>query len=220
MRTYQVTLTGKTPLLMHADNIEWADAMEAWKNDPENKKHSRAGDDRTPAFRWLGCLYHDGERLAIPSDNLMRCLMEGGAMVLVPGGRSGKTFKAQTQSGAMVGEPFWTLYIGGKEVPVETLLALEAERDFAKHQAAVSKMGFGLFVKRAKVGSSKHIRVRPRFDRWSAVGTLNVLDDQLTEGVVADILRYAGQYKGLGDWRPSGRTPGPHGMFTAEILGL
>ena len=29
MRKYQVTITGSTPLLMHWDNIEWADEMKA-----------------------------------------------------------------------------------------------------------------------------------------------------------------------------------------------
>ena len=99
-RRFTVTLTGKTPLLMHYDNIAWADTMEAWKSDPGNKKDSKAGDDRSPAWRWLGSLYHDGKAIAIPSDNLMRAMMEGAAMVPVPGGKSGKTFKAQSQSGA------------------------------------------------------------------------------------------------------------------------
>ena len=220
MRTYAVTITGKTPLLMHADNIEWADRMDRWKNDPKNKAVSKAGDDRSPAFRWLGTLYHDGKALAVPSDNLMRCLMEGGAMVPVPGGRSGKTFKAQTQSGCMCGEPFWSLLIRGKAVPLAPLMALEKEPDFDKHQGAAGAAGFMLFLKRAKINAAKHIRVRPRFDEWSASGTLNVWDEQLKEDVVREILSYAGQYKGLGDWRPGGKTPGPYGMFEAEIKKL
>ena len=37
MKTASVTITGTTPLLMHADNIDWADKMEAWKNNPAIK---------------------------------------------------------------------------------------------------------------------------------------------------------------------------------------
>ncbi len=217
MRTYKVTITGKTPLLMHADNIAWADRMDQWKSDPGNKSKSKAGDDRSPAFRWLGCLYHDGEHIAIPSDNLMRCLMEGGAMVPVPGGKGGKTFKAQTQSGLMVTEPFWPLEIRGATIPVAPFIALESEGDYQKHEAAASAAGFMLFLKRAKIGQSKHVRVRPRFDGWSASGTISVWDEAITERVLGQILEYAGQYKGLGDWRPGAKTPGPHGMFTATI---
>jgi hypothetical protein len=33
---------------------------------------------------------YDGERIVMPCDNIMRALMEGGAMVPVPGGKMGK----------------------------------------------------------------------------------------------------------------------------------
>lgn len=217
MQTYHVTITGLTPLLMHWDNIQWSDDMDAWKNDPENKKHSRAGDDRSPAWRWIGSVYNDGARVVIPSDNLARAMMEGGAMVLVPGGRSGKTFKAQSQSGIRTLEESWALTVNGNAIDYADIDALRQASDFKEHIAAARRLGFDLFVKRAKVGSSKHIRVRPRFDQWSASGEVLVTDEQITRGVLSDILSYAGKYKGLGDWRPGGRTPGSYGMFTAEV---
>ena len=43
MKTYHVVLTGKSPLLMHWDNIEGADALRAWRETPEHKKLSVAG---------------------------------------------------------------------------------------------------------------------------------------------------------------------------------
>lgn len=218
MDKYLVTITGKTPLLLHHDDIEWADRMDQWKNDPGNKKGSKAGDDRSPAWRWLGCLYHDGDILVMPQDNIMRATMEGGAMVPVPGGRSGKTFKSQTQSGISCSSAFWPLLgANGREIPVARVHELLREDDFAAHKAAAQALGFSLFVKRAKVGASKHIRVRPRFDAWSLTGEMVVLDKQITEAVLRDILAYAGQYKGLGDWRPGGKTPGPYGMFSADV---
>lgn len=218
MERYQVTISGKTPLLMHHDDIEWADTMEEWKSNPANKKGSKAGDDRSPAWRWIGALYHDGERLCLPSDNIMRAIMEGGAMVPVPGGKNGKTFKSQTQSGIASASPYWPVSRDdGETIAVAPIHVLMAEEAFAAHKSAVQDMGFALFVKRAKVGTSKHIRVRPRLDSWRVSGELVVLDKQISEAVLADILAYAGQYKGLGDWRPGGKTPGPYGMFSAEI---
>ena len=214
MRVYNVLITGKTPLLMHADDVEWADKMEDWKNDPKNRKVSKAGDDRTPAWRWIGSTYMDDDYIAIPSDNLMRCLMEGGAMVPVPGGRSGKTFKAQTQSGLMIGEPYWPLEPTIERKDVEALME---EEDFKEHKKRCNELGFSLLIKRARIGQAKHIRVRPRFDDWSAQGSVVVNDSQITEAVLTDIFNYAGQYKGLGDWRPGSKTPGTFGMFTAEI---
>lgn len=218
MRTYEVELTGKTPLLMHHDNIEWADFMDAWKNDPANKKSSKAGDDRSPAWRWIGCCYHDAEHLAIPQANIMRCLMEGGAMVPVPGGKSGKTFKSQTQSGMMSVEPEWKLYVGGQTIAWSDIESLANVEKFSEHKEMALALGFDLMVKRAKVGSSKHIRVRPSFrPGWVVRGNLAVWDEQITADALKSILDYAGDYKGLGDWRPGGRTPGPYGTFTAKI---
>jgi hypothetical protein len=218
MRTYDITLTGKTPLLMHHDDIEWADFMDQWKNDPNNKKTSKAGDDRTPAWRWLGCCYHDDEVLTVPQANIMRSLMEGGAMVPVPGGRSGKTYKSQTQSGMMSATPYWDLLIGGATVAWADIKALKDEDSFATQREMVRALGFDLMVKRAKIGSSKHIRVRPEFPAgWQLSGQLAVWDEQITDQALGQILEYAGQYKGLCDWRPGGRTPGPYGTFEAEI---
>lgn len=217
MRKYEVTITGKTPLLMHWDNIEWADKLDAWKNDPANKKNSKAGDDRTPAWRWVGYAYHDGARITIPSENIMRSIMEGGAMVLVPGGRSGKTFKSQSQSGMMCLDHDWPLFVGGREIAVDDVHSLMSVDSFDEHKEAVSALGFDLHVKRAKIGTSKHIRVRPMFREWECRGTLIVTDDQITEQVLRDILTYAGNYKGLCDWRPGSKTPGPFGMFSAEV---
>jgi hypothetical protein len=75
-----------------------------------------------------------------------------------------------------------------------------------------------LFVKRARIGNAKHVRVRPRFDSWSVSGTLTVLDDSITTDVLERILTHAGAYAGVGDWRPSSpKSPGPFGRFTSTV---
>lgn len=217
MRTFRVMLTGTQPLLMHADDIEWADTMEDWRANKDNKKKSKAGDDRTPAFRWIGSLYrNEAGEIIVPTDNIMRALMEGGALVPVPGSAR-KTFKAQSQSGIMPRDIGWPLTNNGKPIDGVGIEQLLQEADFKVHQAKVAKMGFSLFIKRAKIGQSKHVRVRPKFENWGATGLLGVSDDQITRPILADILEMAGKYKGLGDWRPSSKTPGVFGMFTASV---
>ena len=215
MLTYQVTLTGKTPLLHHADDVEWSDRMDAWKNDPEHKAKSKPGDDRTPPFRWVGHAYHDGDQFVVPSDNIMKCLMEGGAGTLT--GQGKKTFKAQTQSGCIPGEMYWPLLVHGKTVPTAPFFDEMEKKSFDSFQALAAKHQFLLFVKRVKVGQAKHIRVRPRFDDWSITGTITVTDEEITEKILTGILQRSGRYKGLGDWRPSSKAPGTFGMFTAEV---
>lgn len=218
MKKFLVTITGTTSLLMHADDIDWADRMTAWKDDAANRKTSKPGDDRTPAWRWIGNCYHDEQFVSLPADNLMRCLMDGGAMVPVPGGRGNKTFKAQTQSGMLVDGTHWPLLIDGKSIAWAPIAELMTCESFLEHKHVCSEMGFTLFVKRAKIGSAKHVRVRPRFNRWSAAGTISVWDKQLTCQVLQEIATYAGQYKGLCDWRPgSPKAPGSFGMFTAKV---
>jgi hypothetical protein len=216
-RKYAVTLTGG-PLLMHWDNLFEASNLDKWRKAPENQKHKAAGDDRVPAWTWISYTYNDGKHVGIPYDNLMRCLMEAGALVPVPGGRNGKTFKAQTQSGMMIVEELWPLEIDGKAVPFEPIRALAKEMDFEKHQEATQRLGFSLFLKRARVGAAKHVRVRPRFDRWTASGTVIVTDEKITDDVIASFFSLGGAMKGLGDWRPSSpKSPGPFGRFSAVV---
>jgi hypothetical protein len=116
----------------------------------------------------------------------------------------------------MPAEIAWPLLVNGKPVPFAPIADLMTEKSFTAHREAVAGMGFALFTKRAKIGQSKHIRVRPRFESWSVSGQLVVTDEQITDDVMVSIFKAAGQYKGLCDWRPGSKTPGTFGMFTAE----
>jgi hypothetical protein len=216
--TYAVRLIGETPLLMHWDNLLWAARMERWQKDPANKSKSVAGDDRTPAWRWLGNLYVDCGRVCIPADNLQTALREGGAKV--GAGRKGQTYKRHTQSGMVVNESSWPLVVGGKTLNgkelFERFIGIE---DFAEHERMAAELGVCLFSKRARIGTSKHVRVRPRFDAWECSGTITVFDDQVIPGdALRMILESAGSMCGLCDWRPSSpKSPGPFGRFRIEM---
>lgn len=215
MKAVQVELTGTTPLLMHSDNIDWADKMTAWKDDPKNKKLSKAGDDRTPPWRWVGCLYHDGNIVTVPSENIMRCIMEGAAQV--PTGKGQKTFKAQSQSGLLCNDFHWPLIVNGHTIPIKDVYDFMKLETFKDNIEGAETLDMELFTKRAKIGQAKHIRVRPRFNTWSVSGRITILDSQITPDILQTILEICGQYKGLGDWRPGAKTPGPFGMFTAVV---
>jgi hypothetical protein len=99
-----------------------------------------------------------------------------------------------------------------------TIQALTEESDFTVHESTAERLGFTLFVKRAKIGKNKHIRVRPRFNRWECGGTVTVLDEMITSAVLNNILTFAGVYCGIGDWRPSSPDkPGSFGQFSVEL---
>jgi len=215
-RTYSVTLTGVSPLLMHHDDVAWAEVMKRWGNDPQNRTTKIPGDDRTPAYRWLGCLYHDKKHVGIPADNLMTTLREGASKVGT--GQRNTTFKKLSQSGLLVDQIQWDIITPAGLVKWADCSALVECDDFSEHEEAVRKLGFELFVKRAAVTSQKHVRVRPRFDKWQASGTITVLEDQITTQVLEQILYYAGRLAGIGDWRPSSpRSPGRFGKFEASV---
>ena len=217
MQTYKITLTGETPLLMHKDNITWGERVQAWTKDPMHKKQSVAGDDRSPAWTWLGYCYHDGKVLGVDADNIMSMLRDAGTKVPAAKGRG--SMKAQTQShGIVCNELLWPLTTGGATVPWPGLYALKDEGDFDKHVEVAQAMGFELFMKRARIGQSKHVRVRPRFDEWSCSGTLTVLDESISEAMVESILYTGGLMIGLCDWRPgSPSKPGQYGRFSVQI---
>mgnify|MGYP006971715374 CR=1 FL=1 len=216
METVQVTLQGLSPLLMHNHNIDFDEELAAWLAVPENRKMSKAGDDRSPAWRWLGYCYHDGSELVIPSDNIMTMLREGGAKV--PTGKGRGTFKSQTQSCLMVNELGWPIQVkNGSTVQWSKFEELATCADFSVHKACASTSGFKLFCKPGRIGQSKHIRVRPRFDHWSASGTITLMDDQISRKTLEVILKQAGAYVGVGDWRPSSKTPGLFGRFSSVI---
>ena len=219
MDRYKVRLEGESPLLLHHDNLAWDEKMRTWMKDPANKQESVAGDDRTPAWRWIGYLYTGGGLLVMPADNLMTVMREGGKKCST--GKGQQTFKSQTQSGIMVDQGEWPLEVNGQHISYSTIKELIDVKDFSKHLELAESLGFELFVKRAKVGANKHVRVRPRFDTWACEGTLTILDESITEHVLQNILTMAGRYSGLGDWRPSApKSPGPFGRFTASITKL
>lgn len=216
MERYQIILEGETPLLMHRDNIQFSERVRAWQQ--ENRSLSVAGDDRTPAWSWIGSLYDDGEYVGLNADNMMTMLREGGAKV--PTGSKNETYKRQTQSGIVLEEICPPLLVNGKRLEMAPISALLDEDVFEAHVEAVREMGFDLLVKRAKVGTSKHIRVRPMFEKWAVITTLMVVDPKeygITQEVLQKILNKAGSLCGLGDWRPSSRTPGQFGRFKATV---
>ena len=69
MKRYEITMTGRSPLIMHRDNLDFAERnVKAWTRIPENKALTQAGDDRTPAWTWIGYLYNDKNVVGLDAD--------------------------------------------------------------------------------------------------------------------------------------------------------
>lgn len=207
-------LTGTMPLLMHWDNIEGGDQLKLWRQDPKNKNQSVPGDDRSPSWAWHTYVYNDGERAVMPQDNVMASLMSGGSQIIL---KKQKTYKELSQSAVLMdAEHLQFTFGGGKQLLMSDLEAMK-DLPFSAQADEAKRLGFRLFCKRAKIGTNKHVRVRPRFDSWKVEGTFQVISNDLSFATIEDIFNYAGR-AGLCDWRPSSpKRPGPYGMFTAKL---
>jgi len=215
IRKYNVTLTGITPLLMHQDNISFCERVKKWQKDPLNKQLSVKGDDRSPAWTWIGYCYQDRGSLYMPTANIMSCLRDGGKKCPAAIGKG--SMKAQTQAGISVAGNGFKLLVNGGVIPTDGITALENIEEFSVHEKVVADMGFELDVRRAVVGTAKHVRVRPIFHNWVCVGQLIVGDSTITTEVLQTILNQSGYYCGLGDWRPASPSPGSYGRFEAVV---
>ena len=217
---YTFELIARSPLLMSCDDILWAERVKRWVSDPSNRNLAQdKGDDRCPAWTWVGRLYHDGESVAFPSDNLMAALRKAGASVKL--GRS--SAKSISQSAVYIEAEYLTFTHGGRgdPTPIRPFRGLEGELDFTEHLKLAEKNGFELFMKRVKPAgrtAGRHIRIRPRFSDWRVRGELEVTDPRaMTAELLSTLFHVAGRTVGLGDWRPGAPTPGRYGMFDATV---
>jgi hypothetical protein len=210
---YEFELRGTSPFLMHRDDIEQGDDLKAWREDPKNRSVSVRGDDRSPAWTWQTYLYHDDEHIVLPNENMMACLRKAGERIIL---KNNKTYKELTQSGLLIADQNLEFRCDGEPIPYAKIRELHV-LPFREQAERVKKMGFSLFLKRAKINSSKNVRVRARFEHWSVSGVIESIDAAMTDTIIIQLFDIAGRYIGLGDWRPSAKTPGPYGMFTSLV---
>lgn len=224
-RSLTLTLSGSTEFLMDRDNISFAEEIVAWTKDPANADAQRAGDDRAPAWGWLGKLHYGLDGLVgIPESMLAPCIRAAGAMIPHPTAKGGKTLKEPSQSGIQFVKTYHPLLLptreGGGWHPIvyqELYDKLRHEDDFAQHEAVGRSFGFIVDVRRAKPQYNRsHVRVRPMFGNWRCVCEMSITDDVFTDELVVKLFELAGTHKGIGNWRPSVGKAGSYGMFRAE----
>jgi hypothetical protein len=198
---------------MHADDVEAATLLDEWRKDPANKNFSVKGDDRSPGWTWQTYLYRNEDgKVAMPADNVMVALRQAGAKMIL---QRQTTFKAITQSGLLMTEETLEFTNGGREISIASFVENRDEK-FADQKKRAEKAGFELFVKRAPIGTAKHVRVRPMFRSWVVNGTVQIMAPEITFDKLQTLFEMAGNV-GLCDWRPGCKTPGRHGMFEATV---
>lgn len=181
-------LTGTRDLIMH--NGRLADPL-----DPHTKalaevtaiRGKTEADHREVARRELiGGLYIDDDGPYIPGQNIETLIRDGA--------KFRKLGKAMTQ-GVML-EEF--------DVPLDYVGPRTAE-EIAKDPDMTLRES-------VKVGTSRVMRTRPRFSRWSLTFNVEYDEDRVDVADIDRALIDAGKYIGLGDWRPR------YGRFEMERI--
>lgn len=232
VQTHTLTLIGDNELLMDRDNLTFAEQLKRWQLDPANKDQQIAGDDRAPAWAWLGKLHYEdvtpARLVGIPMGMLAACIRDGAAMIRHPTARNNKTLKDISQSGILFMQALFPITVkrGGEDGEWHSISytilhdKLRQEPDFLLHQAVAQDIGCTLDVRRAKPpgrSQGRHVRVRPAFIPWRVICEVKVLDEIITPDLLLQIFTYAGRYKGLGNWRPSTPKAGAYGTFSVTM---
>lgn len=188
-----LTLTGVTPLLMH--NVRLADPLDPWAKAMKAVSSKRAKTDEDHAelarLEWMGGLYWDDEiGVYIPAENVVASIIRGGT---------------KAKAGTAIRQA--VTYIPSREGllwPVEHDGPHDREELYAT----------GRFTDRRSVVVSRNriVRTRPRFDRWTVRGQLEIDETVIGHEDFAHHAAVAGRLVGLGDARLIGM-----GRYNIEV---
>ena len=178
--TIKVKIEGLTPLLMH--NGQLADelhpivrAMSEITSKPKKKKTLLDLQEHS-RLEFMGGIYVDEDGApCIPGENLERCIRDGAT----------NESKGKLSTAAVFVEGNWKLrYKGPKTV----------EELFEDKQYVLRKS--------VRIGAARVMRTRPIFTDWSLDFEVRFNAAVMDFDSIKKALDYAGEIKGLGDWRP------------------
>lgn len=186
---------GTRPLLMH--NVRLASPMNPYAKELSRLNKAKPSSKRTDEDRleiarveWEGGLYFDDEvGPYVPASWIFKTILEGARL-----GRRGQKIEGGLTVVEMV-HPL--LYRGPRDI--DGLWGSGGETEFADFRTV-------------RVGQAKVDRCRPVFKQWSFEADLLVDPTVLDVAELADIVKIAGQLKGIGDYRQQ------YGRFDAEIV--
>ena len=217
LREYKLTFTGETPLWLHKYDIEQSDAVKAWRTNPDNKSHSKPGDDRTPAWTWITYLHHDGENIAIPAEMIQKVLILAAARVTLKGQ---KTYKTVLPACMLIKDMHFKFTNKKKQVPMKPLwdmIAADKKYDYGHHISFAKANGFKLDCRPVNVQGKGNIRCRAEFSNWKVEGSIFILDTtEIKDSIFKEIVNQMTMF-GFGENRPNSPKPGTRGRFDVTV---
>lgn len=189
MKSIAIKITGKSPFLMHSDRLaNPLDKMTKAHKELTNKR-KKTDDDHLAIARSEfigGCYWNQETGFFLPAQNLEACLIAAAKMQ-----KLGVKFK-QGVSVIEMELPF----IGFEKKTPEQLWEDDNFID----------------VRGVKVGTSKIMRYRPMFRKWTMNATVAVNENVVSVNEVKKAIEDAGALIGLGDYRPR------FGRFNVEFV--
>ncbi len=188
MKTAQFTIAGNCPLIMQSDAL--ADPLnevaKAIKQITSKQKKTDEDHRRIGQLEFRGALYYDDDcGPYLPARNLERMLRDAGAL-----SKLGK----KVRMGLQIAEDRVPLLYAGPR----TLVGLENDRAFHDRRSVVVN------------GKARTIRERPMFRAWSLKFGILYDDGVFNRDQVSQLVVSAGQYIGIGTYRPR------YGRFEVE----
>jgi len=189
-------LTGTSALLLSSDKLA----------DPLNKltiahkkltsKRNKTEEDHLAIARsqWEGCLYlNDKGKVVMPTANIRACLVGGGKF-----NKLGQHLKR----GTIIWESEVVLDYG-KSLSVKQLWESNDGADYVDRRSVI-------------VGKARVIAYRPKFIKWKLEFIISYDQNILDAQQITDSLITAGQYVGLGGFRPE--KGGTFGRFEVKVI--
>ena len=188
MENLKLRFTGQSALLMHSDRYaNPLDAM-AKRHKQLTSKRKKTDEDHVEIARseWEGSLYFDDSAGPyMPSINVRSCIVEGGKL---------NKLGAAIQRGTIIMDDVLPLAYDGPR----TLDALWADAKFRDVRSVV-------------VARQRLMRCRPRFSAWGVEFDIYYDPSIIDRAQLFQAAVNAGQFIGLGDYRPN--KGGPFGRF-------
>lgn len=185
MKTVEVEITGKSPILLHRFSEEAE--REVQENTRRSTRSSK--DEETPREKAEKAAYRlkDG-RLYFPGVGIQRSFIE-----------AARYFKEKGARGSL------------KFIAAAAFLVRDEAIPFRNGKAEVKD--FEVDCRPVVIPSTKGrvMRFRPRLDEWALRFTVDIDDEIISTKIANEILVTAGNRIGIGDYRPEKR--GPFGRF-------
>lgn len=178
MKSYKVKITGLTPYMQHRMDDQ---KLEAWEK-LRGPIHERPEVSQEDAVRAEYHCYRNKEgKCFIPADQIRGALIGAGSYLKAKVGGRSKSMKV---------------------IVAATFVATPDQIELPDYDAVDKRSAVNNKVK------ARIIVIRPKWTQWSAEFELQVFEDSISESQIKELFQYAGNYVGIGSYRPTN-----NGMF-------